>query len=476
MVKRKCGTCRHFKDGGIAGSGWCQHQARKDIQHMVLVRKSELACRNSWDQDLWELADRPMDIQQSAHIPMPISGGEPQDVAVIQAELPADDVARAGEMFTDRITSISMPTRSQLRPGRFEAEAEPDEAAGSELQGSRSSVREARKRRQEQRHLERRKHQETVLQRADDLLDKRTPVDEADESIVRVRASDGPMTTNPVEIEKPQRKHDQPPPPPPPVQPAIKRSEPAPSIEFAATPPTFGNQNPPKQSKRHPGPGVLPSDETSNGSRSRSALERGETEPLPSAAEVREAVNNQRKRPTAPSTTQVSQSIQAHEEPKSRRETKTRAEARVNAPRADVPVDLQPPVEQRQTKWYTGAGKITQPAIVDESPAPLAIDPIDLARDLQTIRRCCATCRDFKQVGDGRTGWCNNPYAFAEKRMVQSNEIACRSSLGVWWLPHDDLWLEFADTTHHGRPTPLLDDMVSAVPAERQGMGQRSSR
>ncbi len=206
---------------------------------MVLVRKTELACRNSWDQDLWELADRPIDIQTSTHIPMPVSGGEPQDVPVSRVELPADVVSRAGEMFTDKITSISMPTRSQLRPSRVEAETEMDDAASAELQDARSSVREARKRRQEQRHLERKKHQETVLQRADDLLDTRQPDDPVDEAIARVRASDGPMTTKHNE-RPPAPRPTEPPPPRTDIARPNRHEESVPSIEFAATPQRFG--------------------------------------------------------------------------------------------------------------------------------------------------------------------------------------------------------------------------------------------
>jgi hypothetical protein len=54
VTNRKCGTCRYFEEGGIAASGWCRHPDRQDLQHMVLVRKTELACRNGWDHDLWE--------------------------------------------------------------------------------------------------------------------------------------------------------------------------------------------------------------------------------------------------------------------------------------------------------------------------------------------------------------------------------------------------------------------------------------
>lgn len=57
MTQRKCGTCRYFEEGGIAASGWCRHPERQELQHMVLVRKTELACRDGWDHDLWEPKD-----------------------------------------------------------------------------------------------------------------------------------------------------------------------------------------------------------------------------------------------------------------------------------------------------------------------------------------------------------------------------------------------------------------------------------
>jgi hypothetical protein len=90
------------------------------------------------------------------------------------------------------------------------------------------------------------------------------------------------------------------------------------------------------------------------------------------------------------------------------------------------------------------------------------LDPIDESERLRTMPRCCATCRDFKPVGDGSRGWCENAYAFAERRMVESGQLSCRSSIGSWWLPTDNIWLERADTTYHSRPTPILDEMLHA--------------
>lgn len=99
-------------------------------------------------------------------------------------------------------------------------------------------------------------------------------------------------------------------------------------------------------------------------------------------------------------------------------------------------------------------------------------DPIDRVERIATLARCCATCRDFRQVGTDGRGWCSNPYAFGERRMVQSDQLACRSSLGMWWMPNDDVWLERADTSHHGRPTPLLD---ASLKVQRSGESGRDS-
>src|SRR5436305_10343378 len=92
MMKRKCGTCRYFNDRGIAGSGWCQHPARRELRDMVLVRKSELACRNGWDQDLWEpgaFGDMPIDLPDAPHIPEPTM--LPRDAGSHMRSLPASN-------------------------------------------------------------------------------------------------------------------------------------------------------------------------------------------------------------------------------------------------------------------------------------------------------------------------------------------------------------------------------------------------
>ncbi|MFW6074144.1 MAG: hypothetical protein ACOC9Y_01015 [Chloroflexota bacterium] len=87
-------------------------------------------------------------------------------------------------------------------------------------------------------------------------------------------------------------------------------------------------------------------------------------------------------------------------------------------------------------------------------------EPIDRVPWAARIPRCCGTCRDFRRGSDGHTGVCKNPYAFADEseRVVESDQLACRWSGGVFWLPNDDdAWRERVDTSRHTRPTPHLD-------------------
>lgn len=73
------------------------------------------------------------------------------------------------------------------------------------------------------------------------------------------------------------------------------------------------------------------------------------------------------------------------------------------------------------------------------------------------IPRMCRTCRDFRPADNGGRGWCTNKWAFSHRRMVDSDELPCETSLGCWWLPHDEVWLAEADAAAHTEPTPLVD-------------------
>ncbi|MGH2559352.1 MAG: hypothetical protein ACRDJH_09825, partial [Thermomicrobiales bacterium] len=85
------------------------------------------------------------------------------------------------------------------------------------------------------------------------------------------------------------------------------------------------------------------------------------------------------------------------------------------------------------------------------------------------VPRMCRTCRDFRPADSGERGWCNNNWAFSHRRMVDADELPCESSLGCWWLPHDDIWLSTADAAAHSKPTPLVDQWLN----RRDGAARR---
>ena len=85
-----------------------------------------------------------------------------------------------------------------------------------------------------------------------------------------------------------------------------------------------------------------------------------------------------------------------------------------------------------------------------------------------SIPRMCKTCRDFRPAESGERGWCTNKWAFTHRRMVDAEELACETTIGRWWLPHDDHWGTAVDISNHSRPTPHLDQWL-AQRAEANG-------
>jgi hypothetical protein len=102
-------------------------------------------------------------------------------------------------------------------------------------------------------------------------------------------------------------------------------------------------------------------------------------------------------------------------------------------------------------------------------------DRIDMTIEASpTVPRMCRTCRDFRPADNGGRGWCTNKWAFSHRRMVDAGELPCETSLGCWWLPHDEVWLSEADAGAHTEPTPLVDhwlgrrERVSAASGTRR--------
>ena len=90
-LKRKCASCRYFQSNQLSGNGWCTHPERQTSSDVrILVRKDELACRNSWGNDLWVSATGEQPVSQPA-------GGSPEQPAPLPVAMQRRD---------DEITSV----------------------------------------------------------------------------------------------------------------------------------------------------------------------------------------------------------------------------------------------------------------------------------------------------------------------------------------------------------------------------------
>lgn len=470
MVKRKCGTCLHFKDGGIAGSGWCQHPARRDLQHMVFVRKSELACRNGWDQDLWQLAREAHDAATTTQSPgTPAVGLPVQSLYTMEADDDGNLVPPPDELFTDRLTSITMAAPAATTGMLNQRHLEPpshgviDQEMVAALD-ARNAVREARRRRQEQRNQEKASHQRVVLEESGRLLGMGDGQDSSavDPILGRNLATRRPEASLEASAHRPMLSMTpgdgpvvpQGPAPRSERRPSTDRTQteigrgnrgPSPSIEYTARPDRFRGSGGDGDS-----PTTVPGASAPPHPAPQRRVQHG-TAPLPQLDPSRGSRPDAAIRPP-----EVIRPTRAPSPGKRSSEPLTPDAGPSSAPAASV---LSP---HTATGARSGGGVIASPSTRQSTRLASAfpVDPIDSAAHLSTVPRCCGTCRDFKQSGDSGRGWCSYPHAFDERRMVESSDLACRSSLGVWWLPHDDLWLERADTTHHGRPTPLLDELM----------------
>ena len=126
-----------------------------------------------------------------------------------------------------------------------------------------------------------------------------------------------------------------------------------------------------------------------------------------------------------------------------------------------------------------------------EDPRDAAYEPeVDPAFDIRTIirrqsdllnmtiqvapevPRKCATCRSYRASEQGERGWCTNTWAFTHRQMVNAEDLACRSTIGCWWLPADrEVWL---DDTEPGpvRPTPRVDRLIAHLQPLRRTAGR----
>jgi len=116
-----------------------------------------------------------------------------------------------------------------------------------------------------------------------------------------------------------------------------------------------------------------------------------------------------------------------------------------------------------------------------ESPSSLkeAIDeqdeePRQAGEMASGIPKCCATCRSFLPDADGRRGRCTNDWASTHRQMVNAEDLACRSSIGDWWLADDTSWIPPVDRIQP--ETPRADRLAARHDHEDEMADARRSR
>ena len=388
-MQRKCGTCKYFEEGGIASSGWCRHPDRQELEHMVLVRKTELACRQGWDHDLWEPRER-----AGAR-----AGAKQGDGSKRQRPPSRDAMAGSG---------VATQPDHEL-----EADRVVDMGIGAD---------------QPERHVS-----ATQRQHADSPLTVRQtePPTTGTETDYRSLWSSRPTTSNQGEDQLQEETISR--------RFGTRREE----WDEPASPPA-----PPAKPSVFPIPiDVDVSPKEGADFRSRSPKEthlNGHQAPEPTFRNVsHQQEEHEQSSDSVPS-------VAPHEE----RPPAFRSGATEQFDAAPV---HQPEPSQHNVE------KQPEPVASEES---LAVEMEDLD-DRQAInlpmlkneKASCRNCRDFLPAKDG-FGWCDNPFAFEQRKKVSGDEVACQSSFGSWWSPSDDWWMERADIAHHSAPTPLFDNLI----------------
>jgi hypothetical protein len=483
VKKRTCGTCGYFQESDITGCGWCIHPQRRVTTDLkIMVRRGELACRDGWSRDLWapagELTSTPSPQPLLTEPVTPVSAryvtlestsksqpSEPVDVVVGETPaLPMDE---------DRATLLSHDPRAAIEAARKRHLANLQSASDDDASES-----------------------QTSLNRSGDYAGSRSPF---------VTSPTSDQTAPQVDI------------PPRPVMPRY-----APEVAPVS-----------RAEVARDGAGLVSfkSDEEQFSSVPEVAndvpMPRRENSKLISTVA---GVSFEHDVEFAPTRVRTARQWKAQRD-EQEIDVSTFATELVGEPE----MALEPVVTETEfaEEWYADAGEAEYEPKPNYEPAPqrrrwqpnfrferpsrqrvyeepvetweddyefvedrvvepepfepefLPTDPafdwrenddrIDMTIEASpTVPRMCRTCRDFRPADNGGRGWCTNKSAFSHRRMVDADELPCETSLGCWWLPHDEVWLSEADAVAHTEPTPLVDhwlgrrERVSAASGTRR--------
>jgi hypothetical protein len=429
---------------------------------MVLVRKNELACREDWDGGLWE----PREITD----PIPFS-----KAPRLVAELSSDH--HLGEQYTDRVTSVGVApaARPAPEPGRLVARGDDRLTSNPAAQEPAPRAippieRPAATHRSPQAAPSLRRDlwtgPESLTARDQRLSSSRPPVRDERTSTPRSGERDEPtrnQTNRPVE---PSNR----------VVPQISRPSPLRQEDVSLSRSWGAPSSYPEDRIRPVTPRVSDIVPRQIEQPNRSIVPPRRSEAQPSSATN---VNNPtpRSRPSDPSFGQS----------RDNRSRQFGVPSADHAPSRSQPAD--PPLPEGRSGWtepFETAGRTANGPTHPSAQAPAESVPAARSNGVPVkfspspkqaaIPQCCGTCRDFRPAEGGERGWCNNQFAFDHRRMVQRSELACRSTIGNWWIPSDDWWQQQADISHHGRPTPVVDDLLrQLLDARSNGTNQRNN-
>jgi hypothetical protein len=482
LKKRVCENCRFFQEAGFAKNGWCNNPQRKETSDVKLVvRRNELACRNGWAQDLWVLRT---DDDEAADVVL-------NDTIVVRPVPPASVEEMSFLVNSHRDKQPTSDPPPVIPPVDVVVGESPStKPVAAERQSllahdPRAAILKARERYRarmiaESRHGDVAKMLDDRVFRQSDVVEPQTPVSP-------IRRDLFPPTAA---VPRPSRANEV-----PPVQISevprtfpTMTSFPEDEVRFSSVPePVEGIALPRPDPKRRDNI-VAPSDAAAK--------------EAPAAVESAEL----------PATTIT---VSLADEPIERHEVRSRG-GRRPGPQADLSVDQPLPVEEverdepmlveaaangdridRRRFEFGGRRRVERVAAVVEAPIEVESEPQfddvvappafeEIVADVNPmieiaphVPRMCRTCRDFRPADAGGRGWCTNKWAFSHRRMVDADELPCETSVGCWWLPHDDVWMATADVSAHGQPTPLVDHWLthkvgSATDAAEPRRRQRS--
>lgn len=88
------------------------------------------------------------------------------------------------------------------------------------------------------------------------------------------------------------------------------------------------------------------------------------------------------------------------------------------------------------------------------------------------VPKACGTCRSFRPTETGDRGWCMNDWSRTYRQMVDADDLACRSSIGDWWLATDNSWIPPTATIRPETPrTNRLESRLDELESETRATG-----